>query len=108
MFFFLSRTLLNNISCHILAKNKEKNDIFWPKAWEKCNFWDFERLNFVWPKKVSFLSGTLFLVLFWTKTNKEKYIHFRPKELVNPFGNMIFLGLWNIEFFTAKKCFFSI
>ena len=31
---------------------------------EKCDFWDFERLHFWGPKKVSFRSETLFLVLF--------------------------------------------
>ena len=30
---------------------------------EKCDFWDFERLNFLWPKKVSFLSRTLLNII---------------------------------------------
>ena len=72
MVFLLSRTLLNIISSHILTKNKEKNDIFWPKAWEKCNFWDFERLNFVWPKKVSVLSGTLLNIISSLILNENK------------------------------------
>ena len=46
-----------------LPKTKKKMTFFDQKhgfiPLKKCNFWDFERLNFVWPKKVSFLSGTL-------------------------------------------------
>ena len=53
---------------------------------EKCDFWDFERLNFLWPKKVSFVSRTLLNI--------------------SPFGKMRFLGLKKIEFFTAEKVFF--
>ena len=30
---------------------------------EKCDFWDFERLKFLLPKKVSFLSRTLLNII---------------------------------------------
>ena len=30
---------------------------------KKCDFWVFERLNFLWPKKVSFLSRTLLNII---------------------------------------------
>ena len=30
---------------------------------EKCDFWVFERLNFWWPKKVSFLSRILLNII---------------------------------------------
>ena len=30
---------------------------------KKCSFWDFEGLNFVKQKKVSFLSGTLLNII---------------------------------------------
>ena len=30
---------------------------------KKWSFWDFERLHFVWPKKVSFLFGTLLNII---------------------------------------------
>ena len=41
---------------------------------EKCDFWDFERLNFLWPKKVSFLSRTLLNIIssLILRENKQK------------------------------------
>ena len=43
---------------------------------EKCDFWDFERLNFLWPKKVSFLSRTLLNIIssLILRENKQKKI----------------------------------
>ena len=83
---------------------KEKNTFFDQKhgltPLEKCDFWDFERLkrlNFLWPKKVSFLSRTLLniissLILTENNSRKKNYIFLR-KAWVNPFGKMRFLGL---------------
>ena len=61
---FLFRTLLNIISSLILTENNSrKKNIFFDQKHgltpsKKSDFWDFERLNFLWPKKVSFLSIT--------------------------------------------------
>ena len=43
---------------------------------EKCDFWDFERLNFLWPKKVSFLPRTLLNIIssLILRENKQKKI----------------------------------
>jgi len=65
---FLSRTLLNVIFNLILTKNKERRNTFFDQnhgltPLEKCDFWDFERLKFLWPKKVSFLSRTLLNII---------------------------------------------
>ena len=51
---------------------------------EKCDFWDFERLNFLWPKKVSFLSRTLLNIissLILTKNKLIKRVHFLTKSM---------------------------
>ena len=62
---FVSRILLNLFSSLRLSESKER------KKWhffdqkhgltplEKYDFWDFEILNILWLKKVSFLSRTL-------------------------------------------------
>ena len=42
---------------------------------EKSDFWDLKRLNFLWPKKVSFRSGTLLNIissLILTEDNSRK------------------------------------
>ena len=51
---------------------------------EKCDFWDFERLNFLWPKKVSFLSRTLLNIissLILIENNSRKKLHFLTKSM---------------------------
>ena len=66
---------------------------------------------FYGQKKVSFDLAhylTLFVVLFWPKTTQEIKSISWPKAWVNPFGKMRYLGLSKIEFFMAKKGFFSI
>ena len=68
MVSFLSKTLLNIISSLILRENQEEKFTFFDQKHgltplEKCDFWDFERLNFLWPKKVSFLSRTLLNII---------------------------------------------
>ena len=66
---FRFRTLLNIISSVILTENnsRKKTKFFDQKhgltPLEKCDFWDFERLNFLWPKKVSFHSRTLLNII---------------------------------------------
>ena len=39
---------------------------------KKCDFWDFERLRFLWSKNVSFLSRTLLNIIssFTLRENK--------------------------------------
>ena len=66
---FLSKTLLNTISSLIFTENK------WIKKWhfltkkhgltplEKCDFWDFKILHFLWPQMVCSVSKTI-LYLF--------------------------------------------
>ena len=72
----------------------------------KCDFWDFKRLNFLWPKKVSFLSRTLLNIissLTFTENNWKKNYIFWQKAWVNPFGKIRFLELWKITFFLWPK-----
>ena len=78
---FLSRTLFNIISSLILTENnsRKKTSFFDQKhgltPLEKCVFWDFERLHFLWPKKVSFRSRTLLNIissLILTENNSRK------------------------------------
>ena len=86
---FLSGTLLNIISSLILTENnsRKKTTFFDQKhgltPLEKCDFWDFERLHFLGPKKFSFLSCTLFNIisgLILTEKNSRKKIHFLTKS----------------------------
>ena len=111
---FRAGTLLSIISSLFLTETTQENKtyIFWPKAWvnplEKCDFWDFERLKFLLPKKVSFLSRTLLNIIsivILRETNKKNY-GFWPKAWINPFEKIRFLGLWKTKFFMAKKGFF--
>ena len=87
---FLSRTLLNIISSLILTENnsRKKTTFFDQKhgltPLEKCDFWDFEKLHFLGPKKVSFLSRALFnnvSGLILTENNFRKKIHFLTKSM---------------------------
>ena len=74
---------------------------------KKCDFWDVEKFCCFSQKRFVFYLGhhsTLFLVLFWLKTNKEKNSIFWPKAWVNPFGKMPFLRLW--IFFKKKFVFY--
>ena len=51
---------------------------------EKCDFWEFERLNFIWPKKVSYLSRTLlniFSTVISTKNKLIKKVYFLAKSM---------------------------
>ena len=64
----LSRTFLNIISSLILRENKKRNNTIFDQKYgltplEKCDFWDFESLKLLWPKKVSFLSRTLLNII---------------------------------------------
>ena len=95
---FLSRTLFNNISGLILTENnsRKKTTFFDQKhgltPLEKCDFWDFERLPFLGPKKVSFRSGTLLNIissLVLTENNSRKKNTFFDQK----HGKMRFLGL---------------
>ena len=93
---------------------QEKKYIFWRKAWVnpfgKMRFLGLKNIDFLWPKKVSFLSRTLLNIIFsliLTKNNSRKNYIFWPKAWVNPFGKMRFLGLGKITFFITKKGFFS-
>ena len=63
---------------------------------EKCNFGDFQRLNFLGPIKVSFLSRTLLNIicsLILTETKRRKKLYFLTKITGLPFRKMQFLGL---------------
>ena len=65
---FLSKTLLNIISSLILTENNNKKITFSDQKHgltplEKCDFGDFEILNFLSPKTVSFLSRTLLNII---------------------------------------------
>ena len=75
---------------------KEKNTFFDQKhgltPLEKCDFWDFERLNFLWPKKVSFLSRTL-LNIICSLSFEKKNTFFDQKHGVTPLEKFDFLGL---------------
>ena len=112
--FFLEHYLTLFLVSFWPTTNKEKKYILWPKAcvnpFGKMRFLGLWKITFFYGqnKKVSFLSRTLFLVLFGPKTTQQKNIIFWLKEWVNPFGKMRFLGLWKTELFMAKKGFFSI
>ena len=80
-FPFLSHTLFNIISGLILTENnsRKKTKFFDQKhgltRLEKCDFWDFKRLHFLWPKKASFRAGTLLKIissLILTENNSRK------------------------------------
>ena len=81
---FLSRTSFNIICNLILTENKKRKNTFFDQnhgltPLEKCDFWDFERLKFLWPKKVSFLSRTLLNIissLILRENQNRKKIHF--------------------------------
>ena len=79
---------------------------------EKWYFWDFEILNLVWPKEVSFLYRTLLNIIssfiLTENLTKEKITFFDPKRGLTPLEKCNFLGLWKTGFFMAKKVFFSI
>ena len=79
---------------------------------EKWDFWDFERLNFLWRKKVSFLSRTLLNIISSLTLTKNKLIKksafFDQKHGLTPLEKYDFWGFEKIEFFMAKKGFFSI
>ena len=95
---------------------KEKNTFFDQKhgltPLEKCDFWDFERLNFLWPKKVSFLSRTLLNIisgLILTENNsRKKTTFFDQKHGLTPLEKCDFWDFKRLHFFRAKKGFFSI
>ena len=87
---FLSRTLFNITSGLILTeKNSRKKNTYFDQKHRltplgKCDFWDLKRLNFLWPKKVSFLSRTLLDIissLILTKNNSRKKKHFFTKSM---------------------------
>ena len=96
--------------------------LFWPKTnkekkndqkhgltpLEKCSFWDFKRLNLVWPKEVSFLYRTLLNIIssFILTENLTKEKNFWPKAWVTPLEKRNFLGLWKILCF--KRFFFLL
>ena len=51
---------------------------------EKSDFWDLKGLNFLWPKKVSFLFRTLLNIissLILTENNSRKKLHFLTKSM---------------------------
>ena len=82
----------------------------WVNPFEKCDVWDFERVKFLWPKRVSFLSSRLLNIIssliFRENKKKEKNYIFWPKAWVNPFGKMLFLGIERLKFLWPKKVSF--
>ena len=87
---FRSGTLLNIISSLILTETtQEKQNTFFDQKHgltplEKCDFWDFERLHFLGPKKVSFRSGTLLIIissLIFTENKSRQKLHFLTKSM---------------------------
>ena len=94
---------------------QEKKYIFWPKAWvltplEKCDFWDFERLHFLGPKKVSFLSRTLLNIissLILTENNsRKKTTFFDQKHGLTPLEKCDFWDFEKLHFLGPKKVSF--
>ena len=76
---------------------------------EKSDFWDVKRLDFLWPKKVSFRSRTLLNIicsLTLTENNsRKKTLFFDQKHGLTPLEKCDFLGLWKITFLRAKQRF---
>ena len=112
---FPSITLLNIISSLILTENnsRKKTTFFDQKhgltPLEKCDFWDLKRLNFLWPKKVSFLSRTLLNIissLILTENNsRKKTTFFHQKHGLTPLEKCHFWDFERLNFFGPKKCF---
>ena len=98
---FLCRTLLNFTSSLTFTENKliKKVHFFYQKhvltPLDKCDFWDFERLNFSWPKKVYFLSRRWLNIISSLILTENKLItkcNFWPKAWVNPRAKNAILG----------------
>ena len=99
---FLCRTLLNFTSSLTFTENKliKKSAFFFYQKHgltplDKCDFWDFERLNFSWPKKVYFLSRRWLNIISSLILTENKLItkcNFWPKAWVNPRAKNAILG----------------
>ena len=68
VFFSIQNIIKHYFQCYFEEKQiKKKITVFDQKhgltPLKKCDFWVFERLNFLWPKKVSFLSRTLLNII---------------------------------------------
>ena len=115
---FLSGTLLNIISSLILTENnsRKKTTFFDQKhgltPLEKCDFWDFKRLHFLVPKKVSFLSRTLFNIisgLILTENNsRKKNTFFDQKHGLTPLEKSDFWDFERLNFLWPKKVSFFL
>ena len=80
---------------------------------EKCDFWVFERLNFLGPNEGFFSISNIIEHYFWSYFDrqqiKKKNTFFDQKHGLTPLEKCdFFFGLKNIEFFMGKKGFFSI
>ena len=111
---FLSRTLLNIICNLILTENKKRKSTFFGQnhaitPLEKCDFWDFERLKFLWPKKVSSLSRILLNIvssLILRENQEEKFTFFDQKHGLTPLEKCDFWDFERLKFLWPKKVSF--
>ena len=79
---------------------------------EKCDSWDFERLHFLGPKKVSFRSGTLLIIIsspiFTENKSRQKTTFFDQKHGLTPLEKC---DIWDFErlfFFSQKRFLFHL
>ena len=111
-FFSISNIIKHYFWSYFDQKQVKKKIPFLTKAWVnpfgKKGFLGLWKIEFLWPKKVSFLSRTLFLVLFWPKATQEKKYLFRPKHGLTPLEKCDFWDFERLYFLRAKKGFFSI
>ena len=113
---FLSRTLLNIICNLILTENKKRKSTFFGQnhaitPLEKCDIWDFERLKFLWPKKVSSLSRTLLNIvssLILRENQKEEFTFFDQKLGLTPLEKCDFWDFERLKFLWPKSFLFYL
>ena len=73
---------------------------------QKCDFWVFERLNFLWPKKVSFLSRTLLNIisrLILTENTKKKNTFSDQRRGLTPLEKCDFWDFERLKFLLPEK-----
>ena len=77
---------------------------------EKCDFWDFQRLHFLGPENVLFLSRTLFNNIFGlilTENNfRKKNTFFDQKHGLTPLEKCDFRDVERLHFLGPKKVSF--
>ena len=85
--------------------------IFGPKAWVKCQFFEFLNFLFLQPGKAFFRSRISKRIFSWPilpKNKVGKMAIFRTKPWVNPFGKISIFRLFQSLVFIAQKGVFFV